>query len=136
MVLRAAEGCALVHKRPDILEAWKGIALTIRRLSGLRNMVAHGTACLLGPNDTLRVTTDCDDQGQYVLSPAFYNTQKTSKDNLVQYWYNAATVNEIRDAIARAIYEVDRFVAIEVLGKSSVVFPKAMMMRRIPSANS
>lgn len=92
----------------------------VGKLAGPRNNVAHGTICALERNHFRQVMPkDYHKDGEFFLTPAFYNTSKTRDHIGVRVWYSTATMEEISAAIYNLKLEIDHF----LVDSSIAAFP-------------
>lgn len=100
MIEAAARSAYHFRSRPDLLELvekWVSIA---RRLSALRNIVAHGMA-LNDDGEKFVALPSPTAEGNYFIIPAIYNTNKTTVEMRPKMIYSSKTLNEIAAAMTK-----------------------------------
>lgn len=72
------------------------ITKTARRLAGLRNLVAHSSV-VNDNGDSFQIQQSYYDDANLKLfvSPAIYNTKKTTQIGYPKVWYNSATIDQM-----------------------------------------
>jgi hypothetical protein len=95
----------------------------VRKLSSLRNIIAHGyvvsekDGAFLGrlpPFET----------GPYFLTPAMYNTRKTTAKMGAKIWYSSNTLEEIHKSILELKTSIDQLIAPGGIGPLATMFAK------------
>jgi hypothetical protein len=91
-----------------------------RRLSGLRNIVAHGVVARL-EGDFFKVYQAPTKPGSYFVTPAAYNTAKTGNKGSPRMWYASATVERVSEAMSELSGAIMDFVSVG--GATGIVPP-------------
>ena len=118
------------HSNPEGERELKAVLAMAKNLSSLRNIVAHGyvafqtnTSKLTGPPGAQFHPAEIFvlhlgevQETSYFLVPAFYNSNKTTKEREVINWYNTSTLIQIEQAMFSLKHQIDRLV-FHVYGK-------------------